>query len=59
MNCKRYSNVERYTLHGVEGHPEMKYRLRGDYRTGCPEGGDHAGGVVDIRNTCGLCIWGI
>ena len=30
----------------------------GDYRTGCPEGWDHVGGVVDIRHTCGLAIRG-
>ena len=37
----------------------VNYRLRGDYWTGCPEGGkDQAGGFVDIRHICGLCIRG-
>ena len=39
-----------------ENSSEDELPAPGDYRTGCPEGGNHAGGVVDIRHTCGLCI---
>src|SRR3954470_24033673 len=58
MNCNRCSNVERYTVLGAGVHPGMNTGS-GDHRTGCPEGGkDQAGGVVDIRHTCGLCTRG-
>ena len=51
MNCNQNSNVERYTLHGAGVHPGMKYRLRLITGLGVRRGGNHVGGVVDIRQT--------
>src|SRR3954469_13558768 len=41
MNCNRCSNVEWYTVLGAGVHPGMNTGS-GDYRTGCPEGGERS-----------------
>ena len=56
MNCKRCSNVVRCTVLGAEIHPGMNTGSVVINGQGARRGGDHAGGVVDIRHMCGLSI---
>ena len=53
MTDEMLSTFQRITMHVARSGNSFADELPapGDYRTGCPEGGNHAGGVLDIRQT--------